>query len=76
VTRNLLDTNIIGNVTRPAPSESLLTWMAQQADEDLFIASLTVAEIRRDVLEKRRTPRTLPERGMPILLPRNAASRD
>jgi predicted nucleic acid-binding protein len=26
--------------------------MAEQADEDLFIASLTVAEIRRGVLEK------------------------
>jgi len=50
VTRYLLD--IISNVTRPAPSESLLTWVAQQADEDLFIASLTVAEIRRGVLEK------------------------
>lgn len=52
MTRYLLDPNIISNVTRPAPSESLLTWMAQQADEDLFIASLTVAEIRRGVLEK------------------------
>lgn len=50
--RYLLDTNIISNVTKPSPSESLLDWMAQQADEDLFIASLTVAEIRRGVLEK------------------------
>ena len=50
--RYLLDTNIISNVTKPAPSESLLTWMAQQNDEDLFIASLTVAEIRRGLLEK------------------------
>ena len=50
--RYLLDTNIISNVTKPTPSESLLTWMAQQNDEDLFIASLTVAEIRRGLLEK------------------------
>jgi predicted nucleic acid-binding protein len=35
-----------------APSESLLAWMAEQVDEDLFIASLTIAEIRRGVLEK------------------------
>ena len=27
-------------------------WMAEQADEDLFITSLTVAEIRRGLLEK------------------------
>jgi predicted nucleic acid-binding protein len=52
VTRYLLDTNIICNVTKPAPSEPLLLWMAEQIDEDLFIASLTVAEIRRGVLEK------------------------
>ena len=48
----LLDTNIISNITKPAPSESLLAWMSEQNDEDLFIASLTIAEIRRGVLEK------------------------
>jgi predicted nucleic acid-binding protein len=52
VTRYLLDSNIISNVTKPAPSEALMVWMADQADEDLFIASLTVAEIRRGLLEK------------------------
>jgi predicted nucleic acid-binding protein len=50
--RYLLDTNIISNATKPAPSEPLLAWMAEQADENLFIASLTVAELRRGVLEK------------------------
>jgi predicted nucleic acid-binding protein len=48
----LLDTNIISNVTKPVPSASLVAWMAEQIDTDLFIASLTVAEIRRGVLEK------------------------
>ena len=52
MTRYLLDTNIISNVTKPAPSKSLLAWMAEQADEDLFISSLTIAEIWRGVLEK------------------------
>jgi predicted nucleic acid-binding protein len=50
--RFLLDTNIISNVTRPAPSDALLAWMADQSDQDLYIASLTVAEIQRGVLEK------------------------
>src|SRR6202041_298688 len=50
--RYLLDTNIISNFTKPVPSQSLIEWMANQSDEDLFIASLTVAEIRRGVLEK------------------------
>jgi predicted nucleic acid-binding protein len=52
VTRYLLDTNIISNVTKPAPSTALLAWMAQQADDDLFISALTVGEIRRGLLEK------------------------
>jgi hypothetical protein len=52
VSRYLLDTNIISNVIKPAPSEALVTWMAEQSDEDLFISALTVAEIRRGVLEK------------------------
>ena len=52
MTRFLLDTNIISNIVKPAPSESLVAWTAQQSDDDLFIASLTVAEIRRGVLEK------------------------
>jgi hypothetical protein len=52
VTRYLLDTNIIGNVTKPAPSAALVAWMAEQADENLFISALTVAEIRRGVLQK------------------------
>jgi toxin FitB len=52
VTRYLLDTNIISNVTKPTPSEQLVSWMGRQSDETLFISSLTVAEIRRGVLEK------------------------
>ncbi len=50
--RHLLDTNIISNATKPAPSDALVAWMAGQTDEDLYIASLTVAEIRRGILEK------------------------
>ncbi len=52
MSRWLLDTNIISNVTKAVPSESLLAWMAEQADETLYISALTVAEIRRGVLEK------------------------
>ena len=52
MSRSLLDANIISNVTKPAPSKALVAWMAEQADEDLFISSLTVAEIRRGILEK------------------------
>jgi predicted nucleic acid-binding protein len=54
VTRYLLDTNIISNVVKPKPSEPLMAWLAERRDEDLFISSLTVAEIRRGILEKPR----------------------
>jgi predicted nucleic acid-binding protein len=50
--RYLLDTNILSNITKPNPSEALLDWMADQADADLFISSLTLAEIRRGILDK------------------------
>jgi predicted nucleic acid-binding protein len=54
VTRYLLHTNIISNIVKPKPSDALMAWMAAQRDVDLFIASLTVAEIRRGILEKPR----------------------
>ncbi len=54
MTRYLLDTNIISNVTRPSPSPALLAWMGDRADNDLFISALTVAEIQRGLLEKPR----------------------
>jgi predicted nucleic acid-binding protein len=54
VTRYLLDTNVLSNVVKPQPSGALLAWMAAQRNEDLFIASLTVAEIWRGILEKPR----------------------
>jgi toxin FitB len=50
--RYLLDTNIISNIIKPTPSDALLAWMAERSDEDLYIASLTVAEIWRGILEK------------------------
>lgn len=55
MTRYLLDTSIISNVVKPQPSEPLLAWRAEQRDESLFISSLTVAEIRRGILEKPRS---------------------
>lgn len=51
MTRYLLDTNIISNIVKPQPSEVLFTWWAEQQDEDLFISALTVAEIRRGILD-------------------------
>lgn len=52
MTRYLLDTNVISNLIKPEPSPGLVAWLEAQLDEDLFIASFTVAEIRRGILEK------------------------
>ena len=52
MSRYLLDTNIVSNITKTVPSEPLVAWFADQADQDLFIASLTLAEIWRGVLQK------------------------
>ncbi len=51
MTRYLLDTNIISNAVKPQPSALLVDWMTVQQDEDLFVTSLTIAEIRRGILE-------------------------
>lgn len=48
----LLDTNIVSEVVRPEPSSALLAWMGARADAELHITALTVAEIRRGILEK------------------------
>ncbi|MBX9457538.1 MAG: PIN domain-containing protein [Rhizobium sp.] len=52
MTRYLLDTNIISNVIKQEPSDALIAWMTERHDEDLCIASLTLAAIRRGILEK------------------------
>lgn len=51
MTRFLLDTNIISNLVKPTPSDALVAWMAERHDEDLFVSALTIAEIRRGILD-------------------------
>lgn len=48
MTRYLLDTNIISNIVKPQPSETLLDWMTAQQDEDLFVTTLTI--VRRQII--------------------------
>lgn len=52
MTRYLLDTNIISNLTKSVPSEALIAWMADRVEEELFISAMTIAELSRGVLEK------------------------
>lgn len=43
----LLDTNVVSEVMRPRPEPKVLNWLAEQPVEQLCLAALTVAEIRR-----------------------------
>jgi predicted nucleic acid-binding protein len=50
VTRYLLDTNVVSEALKPHSSAVIADWLQGQDDADLFIATLTVAEIWRGVL--------------------------
>ncbi len=52
MTAYLLDTKITSSAKKPFPLGALVAWMSEQTDDDLFISSLSIAEIRRGVLEK------------------------
>jgi len=43
----LLDTNVVSELMRRTPAPTVLEWIAAQPIEQLFLASLTIAEIRR-----------------------------
>ena len=51
MTRYLLDTNVVSNLTKPAPPPGLLAWMGERTDAELYISTITLAEIARGVLE-------------------------
>jgi predicted nucleic acid-binding protein len=50
--RFLLDTNIVSEAVKLHPSPALLGWLGMQPDSALHISALTIAEIRRGILEK------------------------
>jgi toxin FitB len=52
VTRYLLDTNILSLAAKPAPPSAILAWLEARRDEELHIASFTLAEIKRGILAK------------------------
>ncbi len=41
----VLDTNIVSEVMRPAPSKAVLSWLNQQSNLNLFMTSISIAEI-------------------------------
>ena len=46
----LLDTNILSELMRPAPTESVVRWMATQPATSLYTTSITQAEIFHGIM--------------------------
>ena len=44
-TRHLLDTNVLSELMRPAPSAPVLAWFAQQHTDAMHTSSITQAEV-------------------------------
>ena len=42
----LLDTNVLSELMRPSPNESVVQWVDALSDDDVWISAVTVAEIR------------------------------
>jgi predicted nucleic acid-binding protein len=51
VPRFLLDTNIVSEASKLQPSRVVDTWLLGQADDDVFISTLSIAGIWRGILE-------------------------
>ncbi len=46
----LLDTNIVSELMRPAPSPAVMSWLGAQPASSLFISAVTEAELRYGVM--------------------------
>ena len=49
--RYLIDTNIVSEIAKPQPMPPLADWFANRTAAELFIATLTIAEIWRGIME-------------------------
>ena len=45
----LLDTNVLSELLRPIPNPAVIAWIGTQANESLFVTSVTEAEMRLGV---------------------------
>lgn len=45
----LLDTCLLSEVWKPAPAESVIEWLDQTVEDDLFLSVLTLGELRKGI---------------------------
>lgn len=41
----LLDTNVVSEVMKASPAESVVTWLNRQASDQLYVSAITIGEI-------------------------------
>lgn len=46
----IIDTNVISELMRPRPEPRVVVWVAQQITDDIFLTSITVAELFRGLV--------------------------
>ncbi len=66
----VLDTNVVSELMRPSPDHSVVMWFAQQPTTDLYISTVSEAELRYGVeilpAGQRRDRKTLTPTGFPL----------
>lgn len=45
----LLDTNVLSELMRPAPNPEVVQWLDRRPDSEIWLCSVTVAEIRLNI---------------------------
>lgn len=53
----LLDTNVLSEVSRPVPNQNTMRWLDETDEEQLYISTISIAEIRRGVMLLQDGPR-------------------
>ncbi len=52
--RYLLGTNVVSELRKPHPHGGLVTWLGNQADEQLFLSAVTMGELQAGIERTRR----------------------
>ena len=45
----LLDTCFLSELVKPAPEQAVLSWLGDRVESDLFVSTMTLAEIGRGI---------------------------
>lgn len=45
----LLDTNVVSEWVKPEPARSVVTWLAEVDEDDVFLSVISIAELRRGI---------------------------